>query len=268
MSDKVLGNLLKDRLFQMDSVSFNHFHSGVILYLSLRKIITEWFTDNHDYTLSQIPKSIRETPGKHIVSELAAISIYTQKMKHPGRTHIIASRLAIIQELLGFALELKLKQLICAKKGEIRKSWPKDGHKLLPIFNMLPKTKKLKLEKLYRDCNVDPIIFDLKIGGPFSDQCVDEMMDLSKLPHMLEMIDKYKMGYEKRFSEFENEGETSYWLSKEFFIFLSKLYLNAKILGVPNIDYRFSIPDVSSAEDLAFVLTISIANKNKGDYIQ
>ena len=79
MSDKVLRNLLKDRLFQMDSVSFNHFHSGVILYLSLRKIITEWFTDNHDYTLSQIAKSSRETPGKEIVSELAAISICDPK---------------------------------------------------------------------------------------------------------------------------------------------------------------------------------------------
>ena len=58
------------------------------------------------------------------------------------------------------------------------------------------------------------------------------------------------------------------WLSNGFFIFLSKLYLNAKMLYVPNIDYRFSIPDVSSGVDLAFVLTISIANKNKVDYIQ
>ncbi len=259
--DRPVDNLLKDSLFRMDHVSFHHFHSAVILYQALRKEMIDWFKQNPDLVMSMVPEKVKRIPGEHIVSELDAFSLYTVNMTNSWHINMLATRLAVVQELLGFALELKIKQLICLEKKQIRNRWPKDGHKLLPLFNLLSQSKQLKLRKLYRDCKVCPLIFDLKIGKSFSGPREDDDVDVSKLPLMLKMIDKYKMGYEKRFSEFDNAGETSYWFSKEMFIFLSKLYSQANVPGVPGIDYRFIIPDVSNTKDLSFVLNISHKEK-------
>ena len=227
--------LKQENLFRMYHMGFSHFYSAVVLYQNLMNSMILWFEENRDFVLSMIPEATNNLlPGQHMSYEVpahVAFMLYTQNMTNLEHIRTATTRLAIIQELLGFSLEIKMKHLICLKEKQIRRKWPCGGHQLLPLFNLLSRAKQLELEKLYRGCNVRPIIFNMRIKNKFSDSGEDNDVDTSKLPNILKMIDKYNMGYAKRYVEFDNDGQTSYWLSKELFMFFFELYPHFEING-------------------------------------